>query len=145
MEVRRSSFADEPASYTGENGDQWDEEVHARRRANEASFLSEEDEEAISSDDDDYPIDEREHRDEEDDDDASGSEDGGNHTNNIIDIIPSPSTTRHRTISQSHSHRSVRYRRSFYRAGNNGSPEEAQLSPTAPTSGYGTFGNLAGI
>jgi hypothetical protein len=156
------------------NADDWADRLRRKRNALEDSFLSE-DEDMLhseeSEDEDDIPIDatrdfndyldddgddDHDAEDEDDYEDMNGGEYMGSppRANDIIDIIPSPSTatgTRHRAISTS---RSLRSRRSFYaRASHGGSPEDGLLpdhftsepSPISLTSGYGTFRSLAGI
>lgn len=67
----------------------------------------------------------------------------------IIDIIPSPSVARHRTISHSQSFRSVRSRQSFVHQddeeANGGAELDGSSQQIRPLSGYGTFRSLAGI
>lgn len=178
----------------------WDDELAARRMANEASMLSDG---SGEDEDDDMPIDRAFprypcHRSEDedstsgqgdgagsqgsvtgedgddDDDDDYADTDSDEDPNDIIDIIPSPSTSRYRAISTSQSFRSLRSRHSIYNV-LAGSPEEeegqehdaergqggphnltalsgrrrarSQNSPDQrPLSkGYGTFRSLAGI
>lgn len=158
---------------TGERDEHWENRLRRKRDALEQSLLSdeemdgiteEEDEDETSEDDDDVPIDAT-LLDYGEDDDEEDLQDGDNNhfaespprVNDVIDIIPSPSTatgTRHRTISQS---RSLRSRRSFYaRPSQGNSPEDglergghhqlsSDTSPISPMSGYGTFRSLAGI
>lgn len=154
----------------GERDEDWDNSLRRKRRALEESFRSDEEddddamsdeEDETSEDEDDIPIDATLFDyDEGEDEEEHGDENDGfvgspPRMNDIIDIIPSPSTatgTRHRTISQS---KSLRSRRSFYaRTSQGNSPEDglgnhnqlsSDTSPISPMSGYGTFRSLAGI
>ena len=120
--------------------------VQERLRMNDngtSSIEGEEEEEAeAEAEESDIPIDERDGF--VDDSDTEGSAESEDDGNDIIDIIPSPSTTRHRAISQSH--RSfIRSRHSFYNSNSN--LEDVQLSPAGASAGtgYGTFRSLGGI
>lgn len=176
IQVRRASMLrdelqdDNLAGHANENeGDEeWENRLRKKRNALEESFLSDEEldgiteeedlEDEFSEDEDDIPIDATmlDYDEDEEEEEIADHEYAGSppRVNNIIDIIPSPSTatgTRHRTISTS---RSLRSRRSFYaRASQGNSPEDglgrdqltAEPSPITPTTGYGTFRSLAGI
>lgn len=156
--------------------DGWQRRLRRNRQVNEQSFPSDNDEgeeeetdsydehhEESSDNEDDIPIDATmiEYTDEEyDGNPEGGGEDHYYHEpesprrQELIDIIPSPSTAtaaRRRTVSQS---RSLRSRRSFYAHGSQANSPEAALSPhmlsSEPSplqvsSGYGTFRSLAGI
>lgn len=152
-----------------EGDEDWDNRLRRKRNALEESFRSDEDDDKIHSDDedetsedeDDVPIDATLLDYDEDEDEGELAQEHHGYIgspprmNDVIDIIPSPSTatgTRHRTISQS---KSLRSRRSFYaRISQDNSPEDglgspnqlsSDLSPISPMSGYGTFRSLAGI
>lgn len=182
IEVRRASmlraaeeFEDDEDRIAGHEGDEeWENRLRNKRNALEESFLSDEGVDGItddedgyddqsSDDEDDLPIDATllDYGEDEDHDEADGAADEAYmgsppRANDIIDIIPSPSTAtgnRHRTISMS---KSLRSRRSFYaRASQGTSPEDGILprgqhlssepSPITPNTGYGTFRSLAGI
>lgn len=184
IQVRRASmlraaeeeeYEDDEDGIAGREGDEeWENRLRNKRNALEESFLSDEEMDGItededgyddqsSDDEDDVPIDATllDYGEDEDHDEADGPADEAYmgsppRANDIIDIIPSPSTVtgnRHRTISMS---KSLRSRRSFYaRASQGTSPEEGVLpsgqhlssepSPITPNTGYGTFRSLAGI
>lgn len=160
------------ADENAERDEEWENRLRRKRNALEESFASDEEldgiteeeddlEDESSEDEDDVPIDatlldydedQNGDHEEQDTDNFVGSPP---RLNDIIDIIPSPSTatgTRHRTVSQS---KSLRSRRSFYaRASTGNSPEDglgnhnqlsSEPSPISPMSGYGTFRSLAGI
>lgn len=140
-----------------EDESEWQNSIARRQRVNEEGFTSEEVD--SSEDEGDMPIDatlqdspdgdvDEEAEDDETEDQVSQA--SSHDPNDIIDIIPSPSTAvghRQRTISQS---RSLRSRKSFYaRQSQEHSPEDGLLSSNTtalPTGGkYGTFRSLAGI
>lgn len=133
-ETNEGSQSDDEGTRTSGRRSQW--------RMNDNSSGSDE------GDEGDFPIDERDDMVLDGGNEGDGEENGSVHNlNDIIDIVPSPSTARHRTLSQSHSHRSfIRSRRSFYRASSS-SPEDPNLSPVTDSHkpGYGTFRSLGGI
>lgn len=126
----------------------WEEQFNDRHLANEASFArhrysdaseDELDTQAQYDDDEDEREDARIDR---------ASDESDTDPDEIIDIIPSPSTSRHRRISQARSYRSV----SSLRARNptqfqdSESPEnDGHLQALAGSRQYGTFRSLGGI
>lgn len=158
----------------------WENGLASTRHANEASMLSDEEDGEHGQDgtyedeedDDDLPIDRAfpRYADEDHEPDTDSLSDGSadrtprgessseDDPDDIIDIIPSPSTSRRRVVSASHSYRSLRLRNSVHRSLAE-SPEEdpergeelafgrQQDRPSGPplSRTYGTFRSLAGI
>ena len=145
-------FQDEPGQYDedgdGPEGEQdWERAIRRRQALNDTSFASSDEEvDEAEESEGDYPIDALRYGEHEEEDEAISSDDD---PDDIVDIIPSPSTSRHRTISHS---RSLRFRQSLVQR-RRASSSANELEPSSPSverssggmAGYGTFRSLSGI